>query len=73
MVHDLTNNETKITETTNKEKPMVVDFDLLVDLTHEYQNRCGSLQDVIGLLEMCEIPMSPAVRKLGVVAGVLIK
>lgn len=69
--YTVTNNRNENND--NTEKTPVVDFDLLVKLTTEYKDRCGTFAEVIAMLEMNEVPMSPAVRRLGVVTGILIE
>lgn len=49
--------------------PLKVDFRLLHELNQEYPDLCAG--DIIGYLEMCDIPMTDAVRKLGICSGVL--
>ena len=49
--------------------PLKVDFRLLWELHQEYPDY--STGELIGYLEMNDIPMTDAVRKLGIVAGIL--
>lgn len=51
------------------ENPPKVDFRLLWELHQEYPNYTTA--ELIGYLEMNDIPMSDAVRKLGICAGIL--
>lgn len=53
-------------DTTSEKK--CVDFKLLVELAEESKQDYGT---IIAAMEMQNIPMSDAVRKLGVVCGVL--
>lgn len=53
-------------DTTSEKK--LVDFKLLVALAEESKQDYGT---IIAAMEMQNIPMSDAVRKLGVVCGVL--
>lgn len=55
---------------TRHHEKLVVDFGLLMELAEDSRGRVD-LKDIIGTLEMCEIPISAAVRKLGIVSGVL--
>lgn len=48
----------------------VVDIDLLFDMLNESKNG-WSISDIICILEMNDVPMSDAVRRLGVCAGEL--
>lgn len=52
-----------------EENPCKVDFRLICELQNE--NLCMSLGEIIGLLEMSDIPMTDAVRKLGICSGIL--
>ena len=52
-----------------KEEPPKVDFRLLWELHQEYPNY--STAELIGYLEMNDIPMTDAVRKLGICVGIL--
>ena len=56
-------------------KDFEVDFGLLVQLIDEAEENghIMSIQEAIAVLEMNEIRMSPLVRRLGVIGGVLIK
>lgn len=49
--------------------PLKVDFRLLWELQQEYPDY--STGELIGYLEMNDIPMTDAVRKLGICAGIL--
>lgn len=49
--------------------PLEVDFRLLWELHQEFPDYTTG--DLIGYLEMNEIPMTEAVRKLGICAGIL--
>lgn len=49
--------------------PLKVDFRLICELANE--NPEMDFGQIIGYLEMCEIPMTDVVRKLGICAGVL--
>ena len=50
--------------------PLKVDFRLLCELMEE-GDRCMGFGELIGMLEMDGIPMTDAVRKLGICTGVL--
>ena len=52
-----------------QEKPCKVDFKLLCELLNE--NPCMDFGEIIGMLDMSDIPMTDAFRKLGICAGVL--
>ena len=49
--------------------PLKVDFRLLWELHQEYPDY--TVEELIGYLEMNEVPMTDAVRKLGICAGIL--
>ena len=51
------------------EHPPKVDFRLLWELHQEYPSY--STGELIGYLEMNEVPMTDAVRKLGICSGIL--
>ena len=51
------------------EKPSKVDFRLLCELLDEHPS--SDIAEVICLLEMNMVPMTDAVRKLGICAGIL--
>lgn len=50
--------------------PVKVDFRLICELLNE-GDKCMGFGELIGMLEMDNIPMTDAVRKLGICAGVL--
>ena len=52
-----------------REQPPKVDFRLLWELHQEYP--LYTTAELIGYLEMNDIPMTDAVRKLGICAGIL--
>lgn len=52
-----------------KASPMKVDFRLLWELHQEFPDY--HLDELIGYLEMNEVPMTDAVRKLGICTGIL--
>ena len=49
--------------------PPEVDIRLLLEMANEAG--CYTIGDIVGMLEMNEVPMTDAVRKLGICAGIL--
>lgn len=54
----------------DKIKTNFVDIDLLFDMLNE-SKKGRSISDIICILEMCDVPMSDVVRRLGVCSGEL--
>lgn len=54
------------------EEKKVVNIDTLIELMNDSKKHM-TMGEIIGILEMCEVLMSPVVRKLGVCIGILYK
>ena len=65
----LSNEEAMKALKAQEEKPCKVDFRLLCELLDEDPYK--DFGEIIGMLSMSEVPMTDAVRKLGICCGIL--
>ena len=69
IIEDQQEADTQVNDPKTDDEANPVDFKLLGDLLKE--NPCMTFGEAIGMLEMHHIPMTDAVRRLGVCCGVL--